>query len=275
MLTKLLKKTRADAACIDPRGRLPKAWDKNNHSFYLLMLCFWCNLAGMSKQFEQHLRSRSLSSNTIRAYLSWVRLFDEQCGDLDKANAWVRGLSVSPSSKNQAAAALRAYGKCKGVLVKIPPIRNSRIANQEPDTSGISRLRGRKRLFMELLLATGMRVSEALSLRGENIHAGEAKIVGKGRKERVVFIPPDLLQRLPKVSGRLFPYSYSWAQRAAAEAGLRTHDPRHAFATRLNRSGANILAIRDLLGHSSVKTTALYTHPTLEDLKKNRELLGR
>lgn len=154
----------------------------------------------------------------------------------------------------------------------------------------VGRPRGvRDRTVLELLYATGMRASECLDLRLEdvNLPAGFAICTGKGRKQRLVPIGAEaaawvtryLAEARPlhtrrRDSGRLFvnprggPLSRQslWAivRRAAARAGLRArvspHTLRHSFASHLLEGGADLRSVQAMLGHADIATTQIYTH---------------
>ena len=165
---------------------------------------------------------------------------------------------------------------------------------ETPDTATPQGLRDRT--MLELLYATGLRVSELVGLRLDqvNLRQGAVRVVGKGGKERLVPLGEearDWLERYLKearadfVAGRrldtLFPTPrrasmsrqgfWSLIRRHAATAGIRTdvspHQLRHAFATHLLAHGADLRAVQMLLGHQSVTTTQIYTHVERERLK--------
>ncbi len=155
---------------------------------------------------------------------------------------------------------------------------------ESPD---VSRPRGvRDRALLELLYATGMRASECLGLRLEdvNLTAGYVTCTGKGRKQRLVPLGAEAAAWLRRYladvrppatrSERLFvnrhggPLSRQslWAvvRRAAAAAGApsRTspHVLRHSFATHLLENGADLRSVQTMLGHADIATTQIYTH---------------
>ncbi|GGH46100.1 site-specific tyrosine recombinase XerD [Microbacterium album] len=154
----------------------------------------------------------------------------------------------------------------------------------------------RDRALLELLYATGARVSEAVQLDVDDLATGEIlRLRGKGSKERIVpvgsyaraaldayltRVRPDLASR-GKASPRLFlgarggPLSRQSAWliiRAAAEAArlsahVSPHTLRHSFATHLLQGGADVRVVQELLGHASVATTQIYTHLTVDTLR--------
>jgi len=147
----------------------------------------------------------------------------------------------------------------------------------------------RDRALLELLYAAGLRASEILSLRIEQLDlAGRsARVIGKGDKERLVLLGSAAQEALdrylhtarPKLvrsksggevflgnHGRRLTTSHLWGivKRAAQTAGLDTrvypHLLRHSFATHLLSGGADLRVIQELLGHASIGTTEIYTH---------------
>lgn len=155
----------------------------------------------------------------------------------------------------------------------------------------------RDKAMLEVLYASGLRVTELVSLTAGQVDArrGVVRIVGKGNKERLVPLGEqalDWLQRylhtarpllpgavnngvvFPGPSGAALTRQAFWyrikqlAQRAGIQKPLSPHTLRHAFATHLLNHGADLRVVQLLLGHSSVSTTQIYTHVATERLKK-------
>lgn len=154
----------------------------------------------------------------------------------------------------------------------------------------------RDRLVMELLYGTGMRLAELLSLTDNdlNFYDQTLKVLGKRNKERIVPIYKglaDLIKHYQNIKRENFPTidtkvliltnkgepAYSvLIQRIvkkylSAVTSLQKRSPhilRHTFATHLLNNGADLNSIKDLLGHSSLAATQVYTHNTIEKLKK-------
>ncbi|GAA2888155.1 site-specific tyrosine recombinase XerD [Microbacterium esteraromaticum] len=154
----------------------------------------------------------------------------------------------------------------------------------------------RDRALLELLYATGARVSEAVSLDVDDLAYGDVlRLRGKGDKERIVPIGsyaraavdayltrvrPELAAK-GRATARLFlgargaPLSRqsAWlviraaAERAQITAEVSPHTLRHSFATHLLQGGADVRVVQELLGHASVATTQIYTHVSVDALR--------
>lgn len=156
----------------------------------------------------------------------------------------------------------------------------------------------RDKAMLELLYATGMRVSEmvGLNLRDVNLRAGFVRCFGKGSKERIIPIHSKAIKAVktytdearPRLLGatgetalflnrrgqRLTRQGF-WlilkghAERAGIEADITPHVLRHSIATHLLHSGKmNLRELQELLGHANISTTQIYTHLTTEHLRK-------
>ena len=147
----------------------------------------------------------------------------------------------------------------------------------------------RDRALLELLYSCGLRVSEACNMTFAQIYLEEGfvRVIGKGNKERLVPMSPEAVDRIadylpirheiipkPGQSDYLFlsrersaitrQMVFAMLKKLAREAGIAKkispHTFRHSFATHLLEGGANLLAIRDMLGHADIGTTEIYTH---------------
>lgn len=154
----------------------------------------------------------------------------------------------------------------------------------------------RDRALLELLYASGARVSEAVQLDVDDLAMGDVlRVRGKGSKERIVPIGSyarlaiqaylararPILASLGRASPRLFlgargaPLSRqsAWlviqaaAERAKLSVHVSPHTLRHSFATHLLQGGADVRVVQELLGHASVTTTQIYTHVTADALR--------
>ena len=155
----------------------------------------------------------------------------------------------------------------------------------------------RDRACLELMYATGMRVSELVNLKLEdlNLDVGFTRCVGKGSKERIIpvgragrnalekylhKIRPKLAKKLPQDTslfltrlGRKMSRQNFWKmlRRYASAAGIKKrlspHMLRHSFATHLLERGADLRVVQEMLGHANISTTQIYTHINKERLK--------
>jgi integrase/recombinase XerC len=231
------------------------------------------------RSYLAYLRSEGISKTSIGRHLSALRTFfaflkreERMVSNPAKAVGTPRRDKTLPEtlSVSEAAAVVEAKGR-EGALG------------------------ARDRALLELLYATGLRVSELVGLRLEDVDlsARQVRTVGKGRKERVVpFGQPAaaalrawLKERgtlgssardaeflfLNARAGRLTDRSVRRIlDRAVAAAAVPRHASphalRHSFATHLLAAGADLRSIQELLGHSSLSTTQRYTHLDVERL---------
>lgn len=152
-------------------------------------------------------------------------------------------------------------------------------------------------LVMQLFYNTGMRQAELVSLKESQVDPGnrQIKVLGKGNKERVIPVSSELMDQAMQYmqdkrkdfsnfdseyvlvndkGKKLYPrYVYSVVKKYLSAKDVTTiekrspHVMRHTFATHLMNNGADINAVKELLGHSSLAATQVYTHNTIEKLK--------
>jgi integrase/recombinase XerC len=155
-------------------------------------------------------------------------------------------------------------------------------------------------VVLELLYGSGVRLSElhGLDLSDLQLSTGQMKVRGKGRKERIIPLTGRSIQAIARYrprreealvatgkakapealllnarGGRLSKRSIqravrTYLEKTAADQGLSVHSLRHSFATHLLDAGADLMAVKELLGHVSLSTTQIYTHTSKERLKK-------
>ena len=158
----------------------------------------------------------------------------------------------------------------------------------------------RNKAMLELMYSSGLRVSELINLKVNDIDLINAsvRVFGKGSKERVVPLNDYALEALKNYilyhRKSLFKHGennylflnnhgnimtrqgfFKTLQKIAKEKNIKTkfspHTLRHSFATHLLKYGADLRSIQELLGHSDISTTQIYTHITNENLHKNYE----
>jgi len=159
----------------------------------------------------------------------------------------------------------------------------------------------RDRAILEMLYSTGMRVSELVGLGSDSVDfiGGVVKVLGKGRKVRIIPIGEAALSALSRYQERRWEllakqrkdiiqdkgalFLDRWGGRLSCRSvcrlvnkyvikigtgmGISPHAIRHSFATHLLDAGADLRAVQELLGHASLSTTQIYTHVTTEKLK--------
>jgi len=158
----------------------------------------------------------------------------------------------------------------------------------------------RDKAILELLYASGMRVTELVSLNlGDvDLSNGSVRCFGKGHKERlipvyqqaVICVEKYLKEARPKLSRNqeetalflnhrgdrltrqgLWQILKGYARDADLDEGITPHTLRHSFATHMLNGGADLRSVQELLGHANISTTQVYTHLTSEHLKKSYE----
>ena len=154
----------------------------------------------------------------------------------------------------------------------------------------------RNRLILELLYATGIRVGELVNIKIENIYLDRKQIyiLGKGNKERIVYFNDVALKYLKEYidnarnelnknniaylllnnrGGQLTTRGIEdilnkIIEKTALTKNISPHMIRHSFATHLLNEGCDLLSVQQLLGHSSLSATSIYTHVTTDKMKE-------
>jgi integrase/recombinase XerD len=215
---------------------------------------------------------------------------------------------VSWSQFNQTVCALRFFYRVtlgRGDLVPDIPYPRAQkklptVLSRQEVARLLSAVRVRKhRAVLTTIYAAGLRVSEAVGLRTTDVDSERMVInvrLAKGRKDRTVMLSPQLLALLRSYAAAerpgewLFPgrridqpLHATAVQRACKQACVRArldkhttvHTLRHSFATHLLEAGTDLRVIQLLLGHRSIKTTALYTHVSTQRLHETQSPLDR
>lgn len=286
-------------------------------------------MEGIVDRFLSHLAvERGLSRNTLEAYsrdlLRFLEFLERQSvGDLQRVAPWhvqgfmvsLRALNLSPRSVARHLATVRSFFRFlvrERVMSANPtaPVQSPRLGRSLPKTltqqevenllsqpEGDGPLELRDRAMLELVYATGMRVSELVGLDVSRVTfiTGTILVRGKGGKERVVPVGEYAMDALrvymdqgrPKLqkgrptqavflnrSGRRLTRQGFWkilkgyAKTAQIDVAVTPHMFRHSFATHLLEGGADLRAIQDMLGHADISTTQIYTHVVRNRLKE-------
>lgn len=283
------------------------------------------------ERFLRYLRlERGRSANTITAYRSDLSLYQhylEGAGvsrveDIPETmvQGFVEALTGTPRTINRRVSSVRSFHRflvdeglvsadpAKNVLCPVIPerlpkaLRIDQVQGLLESVSGDDPLSLRDRALLELLYATGARISEAVGLAVDDVvdMGGGAldaiRVTGKGSKQRIVPLGSHArsaleawlvrgrpaLARQSRVSGpALFlgarggPLSRqnAWlilkdrAEKSGVGVGLSPHTLRHSCATHLLQGGADVRVVQELLGHQSVTTTQIYTKVTIDSLR--------
>ncbi|MFP4362308.1 MAG: site-specific tyrosine recombinase/integron integrase [Spirochaetia bacterium] len=281
------------------------------------------------EEYLQYVRSvKNLSENTVDAYrhdLTGYCEFLEERDALDLeydtfiAEAYLLELKnsgLTENSINRIISALKGYysyrhryfSEAQGPFASVRSLRSGRklptiLFRKEieamlelpgEDFSGM-----RDRVIMEFLYSSGCRVSELAGLNVSDIDfsQGAARVLGKGRKERFVFLGKQarkivkeylqmrrhhvkadkadsqkallLNEHGSRLSTRGISYIISrYAERAGLLKKVSPHTFRHSFATHMLNMGADIRIVQEMLGHASLSTTQIYTHLGIDGLKQ-------
>jgi integrase/recombinase XerD len=278
-------------------------------------------------QFLNHLKvERGLAENTIRAYSHDLSAFleyleqknlspskvsqkhvmtylDSLGGKLTKRSL-ARRLSslkmffrflVAEGEIEQSPARLLSTPK---MPKRLPSILNPQEVDRLLDQPDVSKPLGqRDKAMLELLYATGLRVSELVGLRvlDLNLEVGYVRMVGKGAKERMIPMGtkaltvlktylqegrPSLLKKrhshslFLNIRGTAMSRQGFWkiiktyGQKAGIKKRITPHRMRHSFASHLLEGGADLRSVQVMLGHADISSTQIYTHVTRERLKE-------
>lgn len=272
--------------CEVERGK--SAYTIRDYAHYLARFCNWCeqnHIANPSQITLKNITSYRIYLNRYKPTLSKKT----QNFHIIALRAFLKYLSKNdiqtlPPEKIE-------LSREEGRQISFLTDEELEILLQEPDTSNIIGIRDVA--IMHLLFSTGLRVSELVSLDRENINfsSNEFSVKGKGAKIRVVFISKNaknylkayidmrkddkkaLFINYSRKTSRLSARSIQrqikkYAQNAGIAKKITPHIFRHTFGTDLLRSGADLRAVQELMGHSSITTTQIYTHVTDKHLRE-------
>lgn len=278
------------------------------------------------RDFGHYLRlERSLSEQSVEGYCGDVRKLEQymrmfypdtpvtsiSTGHLRNFLEYISALGMSAQSQARILSGLRSFFKYllyENAMEADPTalIEGPKLGRKLPDTLSYHEIEkmldaidlstpegGRNRAMMEVLYSSGLRVSELVELKLNNIYrdSGFLRVTGKGNKERLVPVGRDALKyvdiyvneirgKLPHKEPQAGNESYVFLNRygrrltrvmmftivrnLARQVGIKKrispHTLRHSFATHLVEGGADLRAVQEMLGHESITTTEIYTH---------------
>ena len=281
--------------------------------------------------FADYLRSEChLAENTVVAYARDLARFFDWLGnrrmpqltvsDLAGYPAWLAEQSLAPKSVTRHVASLKVFFRflqLEGALTdnqaellgtqklwqRVPDVLSEKQVDQlltAPRKSDAWWLRDRA--ILELLYATGARVSELATLKCRDVHLQERYVVchGKGDKQRIVPLGEQAIvavklyleEQRPRLAARrenasewlilsprgaplrrerIWELIKKYAARVGIPSEISPHSLRHSFATHLLAGGADLRQVQELLGHASIATTQIYTHVDHSRLKAVHE----
>ena len=232
------------------------------------------------RDFMLYEKDKGLSVNSIARSLAALRMFH-------------RFLSREKLIKTD----VSSYIDTPRLWKKIPDVLNFDEAERLIEAPDLNTAQGiRDRAILELMYATGMRVSEVSDVRAAdvNLEVGFVRCVGKGRKERLIPLGKKAMAAIARYMEKVRPQQLKghetgelflnrsgkkisrislwkliriYARKARIKKKIRPHILRHSFATHLLERGADLRSVQEMLGHANISTTQIYTHISQDRLK--------
>ncbi|MDD5019390.1 MAG: site-specific tyrosine recombinase XerD [Candidatus Omnitrophica bacterium] len=231
------------------------------------------------RDFMLHEKDKGLSVNSISRSLAALRMF-------------YRFLTREKLIKSD----ISSYIDSPRLWKKIPDVLNFDEVERLIEAPDLNTKQGiRDRAILEVMYATGMRVSEVAGVRltDVNMDVGFLRCLGKGRKERIIplgakavtavtrylekvrpqAVKPGTAELFLNRSGKKISRVSLWklikvyARRAHIKKSIRPHTLRHSFATHLLERGADLRSVQEMLGHANISTTQIYTHINKDRLR--------
>ncbi|KIL48125.1 site-specific tyrosine recombinase XerD [Jeotgalibacillus campisalis] len=231
-------------------------------------------------QFFAHLKSQDKSAKTVARHTSSIRSFHHFLMRNRRCDADPTEHLDTPKSEKT-----------------LPKVLNIEEVEQLLQAADLSKASGyRDRAMMEVLYATGMRVSELIGLQLEdvNLDMGFIRCIGKGNKERIIPVGKTAIEVLEvyirqsrsnfvrsstnalflNQKGNQLTRQGFWkilkalAKKANIQKELTPHTLRHSFATHLIENGADLRAVQEMLGHADISTTQIYTHVSTKRIRE-------
>ena len=242
---------------------------------------------------------KTLSKNDIQAYIQYISKEENRSSvsrNISTLKSFYKFLEINKYCKNNPIFTITNPKKRQ----KLPKVLSEEEVNKLLDINLNTDYDYRNKAMLELMYSSGLRVSELINLNVNDIDLmnSTVRIFGKGSKERIVPLNDYASEALKNYilyhRATLFKHGennylflnnhgnkmtrqgfFKILKKIALENNIKTdfspHTLRHSFATHLLKYGADLRSIQELLGHSDISTTQIYTHITSERLQKNYE----
>ena len=258
-----------------------------------------CKSTKMVEEFEQYLKYKGCSENTEESYMFAVKSYFEMFDEINEKNLiefqnYLKD-KFKPKTVNIRIAAMSKYLKFIGFEFEFVRAKEQKktfcdnAINEEQYNKYVDWCFKNKKLTAwktaKIIASTGVRVSELIQLKTEDLNNGYIDITSKGNKTRRIFFPENLVNEIqPYCEGTYLienRYGKQLTTRGVSQAMItygelagipkevmHPHSFRHYFAKQFMKKSDNITLLGDLLGHSDLSTTAIYTRQTTEEQKK-------
>ncbi len=260
-------------------------------------------MEGLLNKLEAEIKSRGFSNRTLQSYifhasrfLSDIKADPLTCSDNDIQGYFLHiGSFMDPLTVNLRISAVKFFyreilGRELIINYLKKPKRLPEVLTKEEMVRLLSvELNPKHKLILKLLYGCGLRVSEVVNLKKDDLRLSENILVvrqGKGGKDRLITIPKSIINELQSFitlnnsqyvfesqqGGKLSSRTISLivdhvARKSGIKKKISPHTFRHSYATHLLEQGTDLRIIQKLLGHSSVKTTEIYTHVSTNLIK--------
>lgn len=250
-----------------------------------------------SKEFEKELLKKGLSKNTVDSYVFTTNRFYEDFSELSLENLsiWEKDLKAkkSPKTVNLRIIAMEKYLKFVGFsgfeFTKLKEQKKAYCDNAINEEQYLRLIEWAKDhsiqtyKIVKIISLTGVRVSELISLKTEDLEKGYADIVSKANKARRIYFPKGLVEDIGKFCDKEFLITNRLTGKPLTTRGvsqnllyaaekanipkevMHPHSFRHFFAKQFLKTNNDITLLGDLLGHSNISTTAIYTRMTSKE----------
>lgn len=251
------------------------------------------------KGFKKWLEKKGMSQNCIDTYSTHIRLFYQEYKkiDIESLSSYEKDINdkFGPKTVNLKICAMSKYFKYKGFTgyeFKRAKEQKRTFCDNAINLEQYNKLLEWSKennikvyLIAKTIGNTGVRVSELIELKTKDLDKGYSDIIGKGNKQRRIYFPNTFVADIKNICGKEYIIENKYGEKmstrgvaallnkASEKAGIpkevmHPHSFRHFFAKQFLNKKNDITLLGDLLGHSDISTTAIYTRLTAEEQKK-------